>query len=253
MSYLNQEFVVFEDDTFRFDLLLDVYEFNNVYNVGSYDNVWIGWSTTPGGSYILQYANSNWDQGILGGNVYSLITQNFTGGTPDNYAVSPTSVSPAGGFGAILTTQVNSSGVINSAVCSFTNGGHNYAPGDVLTFAASLFGPGTSQDLKITLDSSLFPLFPESNTPRGTIQIFSPEGPSGPATIKVLMKPESFEASSYIGVPGPLQTGNTYYWEVVVGEHLNYNWSNYNSPTQVVATGTMYVSGSMFSNQGLRP
>lgn len=250
MSFLNQEFVVFEDDDIAFDIPLDVIEFNNVHNVGSYDNVLMGWSTTPGGSYVLQLANYNWDQGILGGNAYSLITQNFTGATQGTYNVSPTSGGGSGnnGSGAILNVQVNSSGVINSAVCEFTQGGNGYEPNDVLTFPASNFGTGTSQDLVITLPST-FPNFPSANSATlGRIRILSPEGPSGQAIIRVYLKQGAYAASS-----GPLVTGTTYYWELVIGEIRSYTFSNYDVPTQVVATGTMYVSGSMFSKKGLRP
>jgi hypothetical protein len=246
-NYFHQEIVVFEDDTIVIKFPLEVIEFNNVYNVGSYDNVWFGISSTPGGTYIQQYANANWDQGILNGPAYNFITQNFTGGTEDNYNVSPTSVNPVGGVGAILTTQVNALGVINSAIFSFTDGGTNYQAGDVLTFAASLFGTA-DQDLEVTLDSSFFPLLPEPNTNEGVIEIDAPEGPNGPATARIEIRQDSFQASG-----GPLVTGNTYYWELVVGEYTSYSITNFNSQTQVSAAGTLYISGSMFSKQLLRP
>mgnify|MGYP003646704250 CR=1 FL=1 len=246
-NYFHQEIVVFEDDTIVIEFPLEVIEFNNVYNVGSYDNVWFGISATPGGTYIQQYANANWDQGILNGNAYDFITQTFTGGTEDNYNVSPTSVSPVGGVGAILTTQVNALGVINSAIFSFTNGGTNYQAGDVLTFAASLFGTA-NQDLKVTLDSSFFPLLPQPDSNHGVIKIVAPEGPNGPATVKLFIKQDSFQASG-----GPLVTDTTYYWELVVGEYTGYSITNFDSETQVSAAGTLYVSGSMFSKKLLRP
>ena len=244
-NYFHQEFVLFEDDTIQVELPLEVIEFNNVYNVGSYDNVWFGISTTPGGTYILQKANANWDQGILNGNVYNYITQNITGGDEDNYSVPPTSVSPVGGVGAILSVQINALGVINTAVCQFTNGGIGYQAGDVLTFASTLFGGSTDQDLKITLDDTVFPTVPENT---GDIEINAPNGPNGPATIIVNFNQSDFNADS-----GPLVTGNNYYWEVVVGETIAYSTTNYNVPTQVVAAGELYVSTSMFSSEGYRP
>ena len=245
-NYFHQEIVVFEDDTIVIEFPLEVIEFNNVYNVGAYDNVWFGISTTPGGTYIQQYANANWDQGILTGPAYDFITQNITGGDQDNYTVSPTSVSPAGGTGAELTTQININGVINSAVFSFTNGGNNYQAGDVLTFASSLFN--SDQDLIVTLDSSFFPLLPQPDSNHGIIKIVAPEGPNGPATVKLQINQDSFQASG-----GPLVTDNTYYWELVVGEYTGYSTTNFDSETQVSAAGTLYVSGSMFSKKLLRP
>ena len=246
-NYFHQEIVVFEDDTIVIEFPLEVIEFNNVYNVGAYDNVWFGISSTSGGTYILQFANPNWNQGILGGNAYNFITQNITGGDQDNYNVYPTSVSPAGGTGAVLTTQINASGVINSAIFSFTNGGSGYQAGDVLTFDSSLFN--SDQDLKVTLDSSVFPTIPlANNSSQGSIKIVAPDGPNGPATVLLFIQQDSFQASG-----GPLVTDTTYYWELIVGEYTNYTIANFDSETQVSAAGTLYVSGSMFSKQGLRP
>ncbi len=246
-NYFHQKIVVFEDDTIVIEFPLEVIEFNNVYNVASTDNTWFGISSTPGGTYILQFANANWNQGILGGNAYNFITQNITNGTQGNYNVSPSSVSPAGGTGAILTTQINEFGNINSAVFSFTNGGNSYQAGDVLTFNAALFG--SDQDLKVTLDSAFFPTIPlANNSLQGSIKIVAPDGPNGPATVKLGIKQDSFQASG-----GPLVTDTTYYWELIVGEYTNYTITSFDSETQVSAAGTLYISGSMFSKQGLRP
>jgi len=246
-NYFHQEIVVFEDDTIVIEFPLEVIEFNNVYNVASTDNTWFGISSTPGGTYILQFANYSWNQGILTGPAYSFITQNITGGDQDNYTVSPTSVSPAGGTGAELTTQINSNGVINSAVFSFTNGGSGYQAGDVLTFDSSLFN--SDQDLIVTLDSAFFPTIPLANNPfQGSIKIVAPDGPNGPATVKLSIKQDSFQASG-----GPLVTDNTYYWELIVGEYTSYSITSFDSETQVSAAGTLYVSGSMFSKKLLRP
>ena len=248
-NYFHQEIVVFEDDTIVIEFPLEVIEFNNVYNVASTDNVWFGISSTPGGTYIQQYANANWDQGILNGNAYDYSNaDDITGGTQDDYSVSPTSVSPTGGTGAILTTQINEFGNINSAVFSFTNGGHNYQAGDVLTFDSSLFG--SDQDLIVTLDEDFFPLLPQPDSSHGVIKIVAPEGPNGPATVKLEIRQDSFQASG-----GPLVTDTTYYWELVVGEPIfNAIWGDLNTiATQVVATGELYVSSSLFSSAGYRP
>lgn len=242
-NYFHQEIVVFEDDTLIIEFPLEVVEFNNAFNVSSTDNAWFGVSSTPGGSYILQIANHNWDRGILGGNASSFITQTITNGTPGNYNVSPSSVSPTGGAGAILTTQINALGNINTSVFSFTDGGSNYQAGDVLTFNAALFG--SDQDLKVTLDASVFPTIPDGSS---QIKIVAPQGANGPATVKVQILEDDFQASS-----GPLVTGNKYYWELVVGEYKSYTISNFDSQTQVSAAGTLIISGSMFSNAGLRP
>lgn len=246
-NYFHQKIVVFEDDTIVIEFPLEVIEFNNVYNVASTDNTWFGISSTPGGTYILQFANINWNQGILGGPAYNFITQNITNGTQDNYNVSPSSVSPAGGTGAILSTQINGDGDINSAVFSFINGGNSYQAGDVLTFNAALFG--SDQDLKVTLDPAFFPTIPlANNSLQGSIKIVAPDGPNGPATVKLGIKQDSFQASG-----GPLVTDTTYYWELIVGEYTNYSITSFDSETQVSAAGTLYISGSMFSKQGLRP
>jgi len=243
-NYFHQEIVVFEDDTLIIEFPLEVVEFNNAFNVSSTDNAWFGVSSTPGGSYILQIASFNWDQGILGGNASSFITQTITNGTPGNYSVGVSSVSPAGGNGAILSLQINALGNINTSVFEFTEGGGNYSPGDVLTFNAALFG--SDQDLKVTLDSSIFPTIPQPGSSR--IKIVAPQGANGPATVKVQILDDDFQASS-----GPLVTGNKYYWELVVGEYKSYTISNFDSQTQVSAAGTLIISGSMFSNAGLRP
>ena len=244
-NYFHQEIVVFEDDTIVIEFPLEVIEFNNVYNVASTDNVFFAISSTPGGTPIQQYANSGWNQGILGGPAYNFITQNITNGTPGNYSESPSF--STNGAGAVLTTQINSAGVINSAIFSFTNGGNGYQAGDILTFDSSLFG--SDQDLIVTLDSAFFPTVPLNNTSlQGTIKIVAPDGPNGPATVKLGIKQDSFQASG-----GPLVTDTTYYWELIVGEYTNYTITSFDSETQVSAAGTLYISGSMFSKQGLRP
>jgi len=243
-NYFHQEIVVFEDDALIIEFPLEVVAFNNVYNVSSIDNAWFGISSTPGGSYILQIASYNWDRGILGGNASNFITQTITNGTPGNYDESPSSVSPPGGVGALLLLQINSNGDINPNVFEFSEGGNGYQAGDVLTFDSSLFG--SDQDLKVTLDSSVFPTIPDPGSSR--IKIVAPQGANGPATVKVQILNDDFQASS-----GPLVTGNKYYWELIVGEYKSYTISNFNSQTQVSAAGTLIVSGSMFSNAGLRP
>ena len=244
-NYFHQEIVVFEDDTIVIEFPLEVIEFNNVYNVASTDNTWFGISSTPGGTYILQFANYGWNQGILTGPAYSFITQNITNGDPGNYNVPPT-VS-TNGAGAVLSTQINSNGVINSAVFTFIDGGSGYQAGDILTFDSSLFN--SDQDLIVTLDSAFFPTIPlANNSLQGSIKIVAPDGPNGPATVKLFIRQDSFQASG-----GPLVTDNTYYWELIVGEYTSYSITSFDSETQVSAAGTLYVSGSMFSKKLLRP
>lgn len=244
MNHLDQEFVIFEDDTLEIELPLEVIEFNNTYNIGSYDNVWFGIATAPGNSYILQKANYNWDQGLLTGDYYGFITNlaAFEAATPNNGTYTLT---PAGGSGndAEFTIQIISN-QINSSICQVTFGGLGYEPGDNLSFAASDFGI-SSPDLEMTLTS-----YPAPSVPAGTddIEIDAPNGPSGPATIRVDFNQSDFAASG-----GPLVTGTKYYWEVVVGEIKSYTITNYDVPTQVIATGYMHVSESMFSIAGYRP
>lgn len=249
MNHLDQEFIIFEDDTLEVELPLEVIEFNNTYNIGSYDNVWFGIATTPGNSYILQKANYNWDQGLLLGNgdYYGFITNlaAFEAALPaqGNYTdLTPTT--NGNGSGAEFTIQINSSNQINPTVCQPSFGGLGYEPGDNLIFAASDFGI-SSPDLLMTLTP-----YPDLPTISGTgdIEIDAPNGPSGPATIRVDFNQSDFAASG-----GPLVTGTKYYWEVVVGEIKNYSITNYDVPTQVVATGYMHVSESIFSIAGYRP
>jgi len=247
MNHLDQEFVIFEDDTLEIELPLEVIEFNNTYNIGSYDNVWFGIATAPGNSYILQKANYNWDQGLLTGGYYGFITNlaAFEAAlpVPDIYTdLIPTT--NGNGSGAEFTIQINSLNQINPAICQVTFGGLGYEPDDNLIFAASDFGI-SSPDLLMTLTPYSAPLVPAGT---GDIEIDAPEGPSGPATIIVNFNQSDFAASG-----GPLVTGTKYYWEVVVGEIKNYSIANYDVPTQVVATGYMHVSESMFSIAGYRP
>lgn len=246
MNHLNQEFVIFEDDTLEIELPLEVIEFNNTHNIGAYDNVWFGISTAPGSTYIIQKANYNWDQGLLTGDYYGFITNlaAFEAATPNNGNYNLTPTTNGNGEDAEFLIQI-ASNQINPAVCQVSFGGIGYEPGDNLSFASSNFGI-SSPDLEMTLTP-----YPAPNVPSGTgdIEIDAPSGPNGPVTIKVYFSQADFEATT----SGKLQTGEEYYWELVIGEIKSYSISNYDVPTQVSATGKLYVSESMFSIANYRP
>lgn len=263
MSYLNQEFVIFEDDTLEIELPLEVIEFTSNYNVSSIASVWFGVSNLPNQSYILTKSNAFWDGGILNsypyGNSpsspynylsYATNLSTFEAANPSEgeYTINPTT--DGNGSGATFGITINSS----NAITFFQNGtngqGIGYQPGDTLTFPASEFtfdNPSITSDLIIYLDPSQYPApYLPSNT--GDIEILAPEGVTGPATIKIDLLQSDFEASS-----GPLVTGNDYYWELVVGQNSGYYTWDYEHPSQVVATGYLHVSESMFSIAGYRP
>jgi len=59
MNLFHQELYIHEDDTFTVEFLVDTT------NLFSFDSAWFGVSTTPGGSYILQKANNNFNYGLF--------------------------------------------------------------------------------------------------------------------------------------------------------------------------------------------
>jgi hypothetical protein len=281
MGNLNQNIIVFEDDTFTLEFEVDVFEFNDTFNIEATDQVWFGIATQPGNSYILQKANQ-WDFGLYGGSVNDLTNvTDFNNGLPqDGVPMDPQtygffvptsgeSETDGSGQGAYISLTINYLGEnflssfspsIASLGVSNYSGGTGFASGDTITIYASNFQDENSnfatQDLIITLDDTTQPL-PNDPLPQytgGDIEIIAPDGPNGPCKVKVYFDQSDFAQSS-----GPLVTGETYYWELVVGELDTYSRNDVGIDgdpayeTQVVATGYMHVSESIFSIEEYRP
>lgn len=257
MAATGQNIVVFEDDTFELEFEVEVFGFTAPYNISSIDNVWFGIATAPGNTYIHQKANANWDKGLFTGVYYNYTNVSaFNAGLPSdgaagNYTLEPDSTSGTGA-GAVFQLQIVQVIGGDDFLASFspqvTNGGIGYQAGDTLTFNASNF-PGATEDLVITLTEGTYPIAGADFPPNtGDIEIISPEGVLGPASVKVYFDQSDFDASS-----GPLETEVKYYWELVIGETFSYSVNSHREDTQVVATGYMYVSSSMFSIAGYRP
>ena len=246
MASLNQNIVVYEDDTFSISHSLSVLSYTQPSNIASYDRTWWACSETPGGSYVLQKANE-WYGSSIAFSSGVTITQNTANAPNGNlYGAIPSSQTGTGG-GATWFFYVAGGEV--TIISGWLSPGLGYAVGDQLTFNSTVF-PGATQDLILTLNSSNF--YPPSTIPpnTGDIYIDAPQGPNGPVNIIAEFSQADFEASG-----GPLETDTTYYWELVVGEPI------YNSIvgeigtilTQVVATRELYVSSSLFSAAGYRP
>lgn len=254
MASLNQNIVVYEDDTFSISHSLSVLSYTQASNIASYDRTWWACSETPGGSYVLQKANEWYGSSIVFSGISDqnppngvIITQNTANATNGNYyGVIETSNDGNGGgkqwFMFVAGGEV-------TIISGWLSSGLGYAVGDELQFDSTVL-PGTTQPLKIELTEANF--FPASTIPpnTGDIYVDAPQGPNGPVNIIAEFSQADFEASG-----GPLETDTTYYWELVVGEPIfNTIWGDLNTiATQVVATGELYVSSSLFSLAGYRP
>ena len=214
MQVFNQNITVFEDDTFELEFLVDTD------TLSSFDATWFGVSTAPGNSYILQKANNNFDYGLFVGSIQPSITQAITDGTPNlSLVTSPTTLGNGGG--AVLDLSINSFGDLSTTDggALITNGGVNYSVNDTLTVASSLLG--SSNDLIITLtdsnmpNSSYIPPFTNDITLNAFQDFFSP------VLITVPFTQADFDAGT-----GPLETGVTYYWELVAGKTAQYDADN---------------------------
>ena len=246
MAILNQNIVAYEDDTFEINYSLSVIQYDQTHNIDTYDRAWWGCSTTPGGAYVLQKANE-WYGSSIPFSSGVTITQNTANAPNGNY------------YGAIPSSQTGTGGGKTwfffvaggevTIISGWLSPGLGYAVNDTLTFDSTVF-PGATQDLILTLNSSNF--YPPSSIPpnTGDLYIDAPQGPNGPVNIITEFSQTDFEASG-----GPLETDTTYYWELIVGETIqNAIWGNIGDiGTQVVATGELYVSSSLFSAAGYRP
>tara|TARA_R110001632_G_scaffold232573_2_gene373756 strand:+ start:319 stop:1041 length:723 start_codon:yes stop_codon:yes gene_type:complete len=240
MNTFNQQIITFEDEFFNVEFPIIPIQYNIQYNLAADDNIWWGCSTTFGGVSILEKANSNWDGGIFTGNILSSITTNTTDATINLFQYTIPTLPGEDGGGAKITTQ-QTAGVITYAFIN--DGGVGYEDGDTLTLPSSALGSTT--DAIITLTSNNLPTEIPPST--GNIYLTATDNGTGPALVTVEFTQDDYEASG-----GPLETGETYYWELIAGETLNYS-AIYNVPTQVIAQGTLQVRPSIFSAEGYRP
>ena len=150
MNLFHQELYIHEDDTFTVEFLVDTT------NLFSFDSAWFGVSTTPGGSYILQKANNNFNYGLFFGDITPQITTTIGDGTP-NLQVTTSPTTNGSGTGASLDIILNNLGKLSTTLgnCNVIVGGTGYAVGDTLTVAAATLG--ASNDLEILLSSANLP------------------------------------------------------------------------------------------------
>ena len=270
MSKLGQYITVFEDDTFDLEFQIEVIATSNNYSLEPTDQVWFGVATAPGNSYILQKANSGWDRGLYPGVYYS-----FTNSSTFNYVLpqvesmfqqltftvptSGESTVTGGGTGATMTVTITNDGSNNVLSTShpyvnentYNYNGIGFTDSSVITILAANFedtlGNVATEDLVITLAAGTNATpFPPTT---GDIEI---EGTLANPSVKVSFNQDDFEESS-----GPLSTDTEYYWELVASKHRFgvqlVNQDILPQHDQVIATGYMYVSSSMFSVAGYRP
>jgi len=273
MSKLGQYITVFEDDTFDLNFQVDVIAPSSNYSLAATDQVWFGIATAPGNSYILQKANSGWDKGLYPGTYYTFTNAaTFNAGLPQDdstwfeqyfFQVPTTGESTVtgGGQGANFQVRIGSDGsniilltgypLVDVNNVNVTNG-IGYTDDSVITIFASNFvngnGNAATNDLVITLGpgTNATPFPPTT----GDIEI---EGTLENPSVKVSFNQDDFAASS-----GPLSTDTEYYWELVASKFrggVAFVPTSTVEPhhTQVMATGYMYVSSSMFSVAGYRP
>lgn len=242
MNLFHQTLYVHQDDTFTVEFLVDTT------NLFSLDSTWFGVSTTPGGSYVLQKANNNFDYGIFLGDITSQITTTISDGTPD-LQVTTSPITNGSGIGASLDIILDNDGKLSTILgnCNVVAGGSNYASGNTLTVAAATLG--ASNNLVITLASSNFPN--SSYLPPFTEDIYinAVQGVFPPVLVPVTFNQDDFTDSS-----GPLSPGNTYYWELIGGKTTTYSsGGGYELSSQVMAAGTLYVQYSLFTKARYRP
>lgn len=269
MHTLDQNIVVFEDDTFDITFPVETSGDNPIFQLTPTDQVWFGISTAPNNNYILQKANLGWDKGLFPGNYYSFTNvTDFNAGlpqatnilslqtfTPPNGASSVTGGGQNASF-QVFIQNLGSGNVLNPAYpkidvnnINVTNG-IGYTDDSVITIDASNFvdslGNVATTDLIITLGpgTTADPIPPST----GDIAITT--------TNEITV---SFAQSDFAASGGPLNTDTEYYWELVASV-FNFGVtlippSTTNQPfeTQVIATGYMHVSSSVFSVSGFRP
>jgi len=271
MHTLNQDIVVFEDDTFDITFPVETSGDNPIFQLIPTDQVWFGISTAPNNNYILQKANPGFDKGLFPGNYYSFTNATaFNAGLPQEtimfqplYFFVPTtgeSTVTGGGQGAgfsVLIQDLGSGNVLNPGYPRITvnnvnvTNGIGYTNNSVITIDASNFvdslGNVATTDLIITLapGTTADPIPPFT----GDIAITS--------TNEITV---SFAQSDFAASGGPLNTDTEYYWELVASI---FNFGRILTPptaitpepfeTQVIATGKLFVSSSMFSIKGYRP
>lgn len=270
MHTLNQNIVVFEDDTFDITFPVETSGDNSIFQLTPTDQVWFGIATAPNNNYILQKANSGWDKGLFPGNYYSYTNvTDFNAGLPQDISIpyslqtftppnGATSVTGGGQNASfqVLVQDLGSGNVLNPAYpkidvnnINVTNG-IGYTDNSVITIDASNFvdslGNVATTDLIITLGpgTTADPIPPST----GDIAITT--------TNEITV---SFAQSDFAASGGPLNTDTEYYWELVASI-FNFGRtlvppSTTNQPfeSQVIATGYMHVSSSVFSVSGFRP
>ena len=268
MHTLDQNIVVFEDDTFDITFPVETSGDNPIFQLTPTDQVWFGISTAPNNNYILQKANLGWDKGLFPGNYYSFTNvTDFNAGlpqatnilslqtfTPPNGASSVTGGGQNASF-QVLIQNLGSGNVLNPSypkidVNNFNvTNGIGYTNNSVITIDASNFvdslGNAATTDLIITLGpgTTADPIPPST----GDIAITT--------TNEITV---SFAQSDFAASGGPLNTDTEYYWELVAsifnfGRILFPPTSIQPFETQVIATGYMYVSSSVLSVSGFRP
>tara|TARA_R110000796_G_scaffold226997_2_gene343526 strand:- start:299 stop:1027 length:729 start_codon:yes stop_codon:yes gene_type:complete len=242
MNLFHQELYIHEDDTFTVEFLVDTT------NLFSFDSAWFGVSTTPGGSYILQKANNNFNYGLFFGDITPQITTTIGDGTP-NLQVTTSPTTDGSGTGASLDIILDNLGKLSTTLgnCNVIVGGTGYAVGDTLTVAGITLG--ASNDLEILLSSANLPNPNYIPAFEGDIYINAFQNLYPPVLIPVEFFQNDFSNSS-----GPLSAGNTYYWELIGGKMISYSiGGGYKLSSQVMAAGTLYVQSSLFTQARYRP
>ena len=275
MAVLNQNIIVFEDDTVNLEFEVSTPNESNAYyglsnNTPLFPSDGFCWLVStapnsvpigPNNSVILE-KSSGWFTGVgYSGASHTLVSiiQNTTDASPTSttyYEYSGWTTS-GNGEGLLIDVAVGASGgVANITVSQLSpsylqSNGQNFKIGDTITIPTSLIGGTTDVIVELTADDVYPPFFP-SNTGGLTIDSanFATIYPYSnqtynPATITVYLTQDDYQASS-----GPLVTGKTYYWQLVWGRNLiglSYD------PTQVVAEGTLQIEPSQFSTEGHRP
>lgn len=247
MNLFNQKIFAHTFDTFTAQFLVDTT------NLSSYDSVWWGVSLTPGGSYVLQKANNQFDYGLPAGDATSFITQPVTNGTPDLQltTIAETSFGFGTGAGVELIITLDSSGNLSTSTgtCEIGQGGQGYgypSLGTEIFVNGSEFGGSFIGNFKIVIpqnrhiNPSYFPPFTED------IYISAFQDIYPPVLVYLTINQKDFNT---IGDPK-----RTYYWELVGGKTTTYSLSaGYYLSSQVMAAGTLNVIPSLFSKSGLRP
>lgn len=247
MPSLNQEIILWEDDTLDLEFTVAAIQYNQYANLTHDDAIWFACATTYGGvpsgagnTVILQKANTQWDAGIYTGDILSSISTNSTDATTPLTQYTISNTSGGGGSAKITTLIATNPGPITYAYIN--GGGFGYAVNDTLTLPSSVIG-GTT-DVIITLTSGDLKTIPP---PTGDISLSAATLGTTPTMVTV-----SFSQSDFDALGGPLVTGVKYYWELTAAKIYNAS-GNYSEDSQVIAGGTLQVDPSQFSTKGHRP